>query len=98
MSLLGEADLVTYHLKNLLEAGVLPKDIAVISPYNLQVSMVTSATMFFLNCITSVGVGVCIRMKYGEIFMVKVNSKILTSSFCLGQLPKTMLFVVVLLR
>jgi len=33
----GEADLVVHHVKNLLEAGVGPSDMAVIAPYNLQV-------------------------------------------------------------
>ena len=34
----GEADLVVHHIKSLLNAGVLQKDIAVIAPYSLQVS------------------------------------------------------------
>ena len=34
---LGEVDIVIYHLKSLLEAGVPACDMAVIAPYNLQV-------------------------------------------------------------
>ena len=34
----GEVDLVELHIKSLTEAGLKPKDIAVIAPYNLQVS------------------------------------------------------------
>ena len=33
----GEADIVTAHVTALVEAGIRPDDIAVISPYNLQV-------------------------------------------------------------
>lgn len=35
---LGEVDIVEMHVKALTEAGVKAKDIAVIAPYNLQVS------------------------------------------------------------
>ena len=34
---IGEADLVAIHVESLVEAGVNSQDIAVISPYNLQV-------------------------------------------------------------
>lgn len=34
----GEVDIVELHIKALTEAGVKAKDIAVIAPYNLQVS------------------------------------------------------------
>lgn len=34
----GEVDIVELHLKTLTEAGVKAKDVAVIAPYNLQVS------------------------------------------------------------
>lgn len=34
----GEVDIVELHIKVLTEAGVEAKDIAVIAPYNLQVS------------------------------------------------------------
>lgn len=34
----GEADIVELHIKALIEAGLKAKDIAVIAPYNLQVS------------------------------------------------------------
>lgn len=34
----GEVDIVDLHIKALTEAGVKAKDIAVIAPYNLQVS------------------------------------------------------------
>ena len=33
----GEVALVCIHVKQLIKAGVQPKDIAVITPYNLQV-------------------------------------------------------------
>jgi ATP-dependent RNA/DNA helicase IGHMBP2 len=36
----GEADLVMYHAKDLLDAGVSPLDIAIIAPYNLQVDII----------------------------------------------------------
>ena len=36
----GEAELVLCHVKDLLEVGVPPQEIAVIAPYNLQVSVV----------------------------------------------------------
>ncbi|CAL8261735.1 unnamed protein product [Merluccius merluccius] len=35
----GEVDLVELHIKSLTEAGLKPKDIAVIAPYNLQVDL-----------------------------------------------------------
>uniref|UniRef100_A0A8C8JW23 DNA helicase n=1 Tax=Oncorhynchus tshawytscha TaxID=74940 RepID=A0A8C8JW23_ONCTS len=35
----GEVDIVELHIKALTEAGVKPKDIAVIAPYNLQVDL-----------------------------------------------------------
>ena len=35
---LGEADLVLHHVTSLVSSGVNAKDIAVIAPYNLQVS------------------------------------------------------------
>ena len=34
----GEVDIVDLHIKALTEAGVKARDIAVIAPYNLQVS------------------------------------------------------------
>lgn len=34
----GEVDIVELHIKALTEAGVKAKDIAIIAPYNLQVS------------------------------------------------------------
>lgn len=34
----GEADLVSHHVTSLVSSGVSGKDIAVIAPYNLQVS------------------------------------------------------------
>ena len=34
----GEADLVLHHVTSLVSSGVNEKDIAVIAPYNLQVS------------------------------------------------------------
>lgn len=34
----GEVDIVELHIKALTEAGLKAKDIAVIAPYNLQVS------------------------------------------------------------
>lgn len=34
----GEVDIVELHIKALIEAGLKAKDIAVIAPYNLQVS------------------------------------------------------------
>jgi len=34
---LGEADLVFYYVKSLIDAKVDPSEIAVIAPYNLQV-------------------------------------------------------------
>lgn len=34
----GEVDIVELHIKALTEAGIKAKDIAVIAPYNLQVS------------------------------------------------------------
>ncbi|KAF3279567.1 DNA-binding protein SMUBP-2 [Orbilia oligospora] len=36
-----EAALCRYHLRNLLEAGVQPKDIAIITPYNAQVALLS---------------------------------------------------------
>lgn len=36
-----EAALCRYHLRNLLEAGVQPKDVAVITPYNAQVAVLS---------------------------------------------------------
>lgn len=36
----GEADLVLIHIENLVRAGVRPSDIAVITPYNLQVDLI----------------------------------------------------------
>lgn len=36
--MVGEADIVASHVGSLIEAGVRPSDIAVITPYNLQVS------------------------------------------------------------
>jgi len=36
----GEADLVTAHVDRLISVGVSPQDIAVIAPYNLQVTTV----------------------------------------------------------
>lgn len=35
----GEVEIVTKHLQALIEAGVHPKDVAVIAPYNLQVQL-----------------------------------------------------------
>ena len=35
----GEAAIVLYHVKELVEVGVKPEDIAVVTPYNLQVEM-----------------------------------------------------------
>lgn len=38
----GEADLVFVHVENLVKSGVQPSDIAVITPYNLQVELIRS--------------------------------------------------------
>ncbi|XP_067137867.1 DNA-binding protein SMUBP-2-like [Centruroides vittatus] len=35
----GEADLVTIHVEKLIKSGIKPEDIAVITPYNLQVDL-----------------------------------------------------------
>lgn len=35
---LGEVDIVELHIKALIDSGLKAKDIAVIAPYNLQVS------------------------------------------------------------
>lgn len=36
---IGEADLVAIHVESLIKSGVKSQDIAVISPYNLQVGL-----------------------------------------------------------
>lgn len=33
----GEADLVAFHVRRLLDSGLAARDIAVVAPYNLQV-------------------------------------------------------------
>lgn len=38
----GEADLVAMHVKNLIKSGLNPVDVAVVTPYNLQVELVKS--------------------------------------------------------
>ena len=35
--MIGEADVVAAHVRKLVDAGVPPRDIAVVTPYNMQV-------------------------------------------------------------
>lgn len=48
----GEVDIVELHIKALTEAGLKAKDIAVIAPYNLQVSHRCSLCVVMENIIT----------------------------------------------
>ncbi len=50
--ILGEAKLAYVHVKQLLEGGISQKDIAVISPYNLQVCiLVCTVTIVYITVV-----------------------------------------------